>query len=422
MLNNPLFIIISAVVLALLFISEIIIYMVSKHLRLKGYEFVYYWIKNSLSLDGYYRNTQAHMDAVYPETYRLLKKHIGSFFINALSEKKIKTLVAFYEDTAAITSDICPLFSLEHYFAHSEMVPFLARAEEIEKRTMAIIDYEFRKFIITKYKDNDCLEDLKENGYKLDLEKLRNEHNKDFIAKELEENKGYFDKLLAYPLDQQQRESIVKLEDNCLVISSAGSGKTSSSIAKVKYLLEKRHLKKEEILVLSYNRKTADEFQERLNVPGLTCKTFHALAHSIIGKAEGRRPDVAEDTLLLNCYYQLIRDSIEFKENVTSFYTERSSLIKPEHSYENGKDYYEDRETYGIMAPYGDMKGNPVYTRSEEERKICTWLTTHGVDFLYEQPYLFDTGDENRRQYKPDFTIYFEQKVSVNTWYWNISE
>lgn len=31
-----------------------------------------------------------------------------------------------------------------------------------------------------------------------------------------------------YPLDPQQRDSLVKLEDNCLVIASAGSGKTST--------------------------------------------------------------------------------------------------------------------------------------------------------------------------------------------------
>ena len=43
----------------------------------------------------------------------------------------------------------------------------------------------------------------------------------------------------------------------------------------MQHIMKKRHIPKEEILVLSHNRKTADEFQERLDVPGLTCKTFH---------------------------------------------------------------------------------------------------------------------------------------------------
>ena len=43
--------------------------------------------------------------------------------------------------------------------------------------------------------------------------------------------------------------------------------------------------------------------------------------------------------------------------------------------------FFKDRMTYGIMAPYGDMNGGAIFTRSEEERKICTWLSSHGVDF-----------------------------------------
>ena len=162
-----------------------------------------------------------------------------------------------------------------------------------------IVDNEFRKFITKSTKEMDIMEFPHIRLYEHKLESLRKKHNKEFVEQELRNNKLYFDSVLKYPLDPQQRESIVKLEDNCLVISSAGSGKTSTSIAKVKYLLERRRMKKEEILVVSYNRKTADEFQERLNVPGLTCKTFHALALSIIGEVEGKRPDVCEPTFLI---------------------------------------------------------------------------------------------------------------------------
>ncbi len=130
--------------------------------------------------------------------------------------------------------------------------------------------------------------------------------------------------MLNYPLDPQQRESIVRLEDNCLVISSAGSGKTSTSIAKVKYLLDKQKLKKEEILVLSYNHKTAEEFQERLDIPGLTCKTFHALALSIIGEVEKKKPDICDETLLLTCYYYLIKRIPAYKAKINKFVSEVS--------------------------------------------------------------------------------------------------
>lgn len=57
-------------------------------------------------------------------------------------------------------------------------------------------------------------------------------HNERIIQRILDVHKDFFDHCLKYPLDQQQRRSIVSEEDNCLVVSSAGSGKTSSIIGK----------------------------------------------------------------------------------------------------------------------------------------------------------------------------------------------
>ena len=56
------------------------------------------------------------------------------------------------------------------------------------------------------------------------------ENNRQFIRRELERNREFFDTVLKYPLDAQQREAIVSLEDNVLVISSAGSGKTMTTV------------------------------------------------------------------------------------------------------------------------------------------------------------------------------------------------
>lgn len=55
------------------------------------------------------------------------------------------------------------------------------------------------------------------------------QHNDTIINSLLNTHKDFFDHCLKYPLDKQQRRSIVSEENNCLVISSAGSGKTLSS-------------------------------------------------------------------------------------------------------------------------------------------------------------------------------------------------
>ena len=57
------------------------------------------------------------------------------------------------------------------------------------------------------------------------MESIRVQHNKKFEESQLVKYEDYFDNVLSYSLDKQQREAIVCLEDNTLVISSAGSGK-----------------------------------------------------------------------------------------------------------------------------------------------------------------------------------------------------
>ena len=392
-------------------------------LKEKGYLFVCYFLTKVDKLE-YYRNKEQWITALYDATYQELNFCKNKWYVRWSGVYKISQLIEFYEAADKVTQSFSPYFDLSHYFAYSEyqqLKPILTQSLDITKKT---VDYYLKEWVTDRcrtYKrrkgdDNKTAEDIHflayeraiasyERAFRLDY--IRPKHNNEFVNKELTGNKDFFDKVLKYPLDQQQRESIVKLEDNCLVISSAGSGKTSTSIAKVKYLLEKRHIPKEEILVLSYNRKTADEFQERLDVPGLTCKTFHALALSIIGKAEGTRPDVCEADFLLQCFYALVRRSNDYKEAITKYIGEIASITKNEYEYDEAEPYYKDRETYGIMAPYGDMNGAPIFTRSEQEKKICTWLTTHGVDFLYEQPYPIETANQQYRQYKPDFTIYY---------------
>lgn len=48
-------------------------------------------------------------------------------------------------------------------------------------------------------------------------------------------------------------------------------------------------------------------------------------------------------------------------------------------------------------------------SREAKKKKICTFLSINGISFRYEQPYFKNTATEFKRQYRPDFTIYFQQ-------------
>lgn len=80
----------------------------------------------------------------------------------------------------------------------------------------------------------------------------------------MSEHKEFFDTVLQYPLDKQQRHSIVSETENCLVVSSVGRGKTSSIVGNVRYLIDKLHVDPTRILLISYTNKAATELTERI--------------------------------------------------------------------------------------------------------------------------------------------------------------
>lgn len=230
-----------------------------------------------------------------------------------------------------------------------------------------------------------------------------------YIPRFVSQNNDYFDTLLDYPLDTQQRTAIVTDEDNTLVISSAGSGKTSTIISKARYLIDKHHIDPNKILILTYTRKAANELVERLGNNEVDCSTFHSLAVRILGKLENKKPSICEQSLLLNVFRRLLQSDQNFLEAVLKYILHLQSLMKLEHEYERAPDYFSDRKKYGIQAPYPDMRGNIIFTKSEEEKRICTMLTELGVNFLYEEPYPYPTFTPEYRQYKPDFTIIVQE-------------
>lgn len=225
----------------------------------------------------------------------------------------------------------------DHYFTFSEKEYIEKTFEEFKGVT---------EILLKKYRKNIKDADFYESALNVmsDFETNRLKHNKDFKEKQLKENKDYFFRLLQYPLDQQQREAIVTLEDNCLVISSAGSGKTSTMVAKIKYLVEKRKVNPKDLLIITYTRNDAEELSSRLEIPDLKCKTFHSVALNIITNNSQTKPTIADPSLMVQVFYKLIKTDEDFKAAFNRYVIDLQSLMKLEHDYGNAKDYYADRK------------------------------------------------------------------------------
>lgn len=254
------------------------------------------------------------------------------------------------------------------------------------------------------------------------IRKIIKNHNDETIQLLLIKHKDFFDRCLKYPLDAQQRRAILSEEDNCLVISGAGSGKTSTIEGKVRYLIDIKGVDPQKILLISYTRKAVAELTERIGINGLNGSTFHKLALDIISKSKGVKPSICDNTdkLFVKIFRELSENK-SFRNNVVKYISCFNKYNKEESEWEQKKrdrrEKLSEQKSGKIKAMFPDMDGNTIYVKSEQEQKICFILSSLGIKFKYEEPYEHMLNDERYSQYKPDFSIYFEQDGNIKRIY-----
>lgn len=242
--------------------------------------------------------------------------------------------------------------------------------------------------------------------YTIDDNELE-QRNKQFRKQQLITHKDYFDTLLSFPLDEQQREAIVTLGENVLVVAAAGSGKTATIVAKTHYLVHKMNVDPRSILVVTYTRKAAEELQTRVGVSGVECTTFHKHAINTIATIEGEKPAICDSNILNSLFDSMVKHSTTFESSFLLFQTVQKTLLQYDYEYHSYKDYLKALKEYGKMAPYRDMDGKICYVKSRQEMEIMVILTELGLNVRYEEKYPYPTTSTRFRQYKPDFTIHY---------------
>lgn len=326
-----------------------------------------------------------------------------SSYINNKDDKKEGVSVLNEEFSYDVATDLETSFE-NHYITFRQEKEFTRYYADYYNEAKRIVP-QLRRFGV----------EPSENVLKLlrdfeNIGKLVRRHNQSILRNLLEEHKDFFDNCLKYPLDEQQRRSIVSEEDNCLVVSSAGSGKTSSIVGKVKYLIEIKKVNPTRILLISYTNKAAAELTERMGIEGLRGYTFHKLALDLIGQRTGQKPSICDNTdaLFVKIYRELLADSQFRKHAVEYFVDYQANEVDWERRKEERRQQLSEQKDVRLKALLPDMDGKQIYVRSEQEQKICFVLSSLGVRFRYEEPYEYSVADAMHSQYKPDFSIHFE--------------
>jgi len=255
-------------------------------------------------------------------------------------------------------------------------------------------------------------------------------HNIAYIDRIVEREETYFDNLLRdidpnIRLDAEQRRAVVTDDDYCLLVAGAGAGKTTTMAAKVKYLVEKKHVPPEDIIVISYTRKAIDELKERINrglrIPARIC-TFHSFAYDIVRKFSNTPPEVNYSAyniivemleqeifsdkallrkvlLFLGFYFDLPADVMNY-ENLNQYH-----LAKAAADYEtlkSGAGEYVQKVAAQRGRQMRTLTGE--YLRSVQEAQIANFLYLNGLDYEYEPVYPHPIRSA-RKKYTPDFLI-----------------
>ncbi len=205
-------------------------------------------------------------------------------------------------------------------------------------------------------------------------------------------------------LDEQQMCCLVKEAYNHLVIAGAGTGKTTTVVGRIKYMLMQGICKPEDILVLSFTTASASEMSERIKRETnaqIEASTFHKLGLNIITKADNIRPVITQLNLSKHVEEQLKENmkSEGYLRLLCNYLLFNKSAARSEFEF-NTEEEYQD---YLRLNPPMTMKGESV--KSYGEMDIANYLSQYGIAYEYEHKYEIDTRTAEYSQYYPDFYL-----------------
>lgn len=375
-----------------------------------------------------------------------------SFFSKLFSRpSKVKTCSDTLRTTGTMTSE------------HQQLVEFYRELKELlnSDKYLAVSDY---KGIVHKYADiynfflgqkraktlafycqqNDLQEKWVEKflAFYEDFEDLKTipasveKHNKAYVTSHLKSEKEYLDTILkkidpVINLDDEQRHVVLSDEDYTLVIAGAGAGKTTTVAAKVRYLVEKKGIKPEQILVISFTNKAVGELRDKINKGlGIPCPvtTFHSTGYAILRKKEAAGKNIVDGGFMFNVINNYLKGNIlEQPELVDKLILFFGSYFDAPYEDDDLNTFF----NYISKADFSTLKGNmSEYTeeiinkrtgnkisiahetlRSAQEVSIANFLYLNSIDYRYEKPYPFNIIRAHK-PYTPDFTLKQGDKIA----------
>lgn len=340
---------------------------------------------------------------------------------NTIQNENLKSIIClgdFFDD----------LLSNDEYIAKSAYLKILeSNKKNIEYLKNLETDGLLKKFCKNHKADfNRILEII--NKYDI-FGNCVNEHNENFINSKLKSEKKYLDTILKEIdpqifLDDEQRRVVLTDEDFSLVVAGAGAGKTTTVAAKVKYLVEKKNINADEILVVSFTNKAVNELKERIQKQlKIDCPitTFHSTGNAVLHKQTDEKLNIVQNEKLYFVLEDYFKNSVLQNEktvdDLINFFAEY--FYSPS-EFKNKKDFFDKLEKSNfttLKSEAGDCSFEIInertkkhvtiqneILRSQEEVQIANFLYMNNIEYEYEAKYKFNI-ENSKKPYTPDFFI-----------------
>lgn len=348
----------------------------------------------------------------YGNLYDLAKEVNAKFYL----KDRFKNFINDFDNLDQIIDDFnaeihVKVLENELYSREYEVNQFFDEIESLKNSNFYITDLQYN-ILKEDYKDLYALakEVNANSGLKSEFEEFLKFYrflwqkiksfNTKFIKKELNEHKDFFDNIDGKSLDDKQRLAVVTDEQNSQIIAGAGCGKTLTVNAKVRYLIEKKGIKPEEILCLSYSKSSVGDLIEKLP-EGIEIKTFHKLGGEIL--KYNNKPSRTDDNILTNFIREYFSKNLinedKFSKDILEFFSyyfynpvgdDEATVLGEVFDIEEAKDFKTLKQLYGKDKEKNDFKNIPV--KSLEELIISNYLFVHQIDYEYEKVFDCDNA------------------------------
>lgn len=175
--------------------------------------------------------------------------------------------------------------------------------------------------------------------------------------------------VLGYELDNEQLKAAMTVNENNIIIAGAGTGKSTTMVGKIKYLVLYEHISLENMLCITFTNNAANSLEEKIKKElkqDAKVYTFHKLSLEIL-KQHHVDYQIAREDLL---EYEID----EVLESVDSLYFKKMFLCK---NYKEKEEFYQFKKMIVrfirlFIANYYDAKYFDEMIQKAKKRDIPT--------------------------------------------------